>query len=61
MRLTDLHVWRVGRGKYARVVSLVTTARADAQFFRQALRVHEELVHVTVEVTHWPDPIGEIV
>jgi hypothetical protein len=49
-RITDLHVWRVGRGKFACVVSLVTTARVDADYFRIALSVHEELVHVTVEV-----------
>lgn len=53
-RITDLHVWRVGRGHYACVVSLVTTAAVDAAFFRDALRVHEELVHVTVEVVHVP-------
>ena len=53
-RITDLHVWRVGRGKYACVVSLVTPAQVDAEFFRQALGVHEELVHVTVEVTTVP-------
>lgn len=49
-RITDLHVWRVGRGQYACVVSLVTTAAVGAEFFRRALAVHEELVHVTVEV-----------
>ena len=49
-RITDLHVWRVGRGQYACVVSLVTTAAVGADFFRRALAVHEELVHVTVEV-----------
>ena len=49
-RITDLHVWRVARGKYACVVSLVTTAHVDADYFREALSVHEELVHVTVEV-----------
>ncbi len=53
-RITDLHVWRVGRGHYACIVSLVTTAPVDAAFFRNALRVHEELVHVTVEVVHVP-------
>lgn len=51
-RITDLHVWRVGRGKYACMVSLVTTAQVDAAFFRHALGVHDELVHVTVEVDH---------
>lgn len=53
-RITDLHVWRVGRGHYACVLSLVTTAPVDAEFFRSALQVHEELVHVTVEVVHVP-------
>lgn len=48
--ITDLHVWRVGRGKYACVLSVVTAADADADTFRQALRVHDELAHITVEV-----------
>lgn len=51
-RLTDLHVWRVGQGRYACIASVVTTAQVDADYFRQALAVHEELVHVTVEVIH---------
>ena len=49
-RITDLHVWRVGRGKFACVVSVVTHADVDGEHFRQALGIHEELVHVTVEV-----------
>ncbi|WP_421569041.1 CDF family Co(II)/Ni(II) efflux transporter DmeF [Stenotrophomonas sp. PD6] len=48
--LADLHVWQVGRGKYAVVASVVTTADVTADVFREALGVHEELVHVTVEV-----------
>jgi cation diffusion facilitator family transporter len=53
-RITDLHVWRVARGKYACVVSLVTSMRTDPDYFRKALAVHEELVHVTVEITQVP-------
>ncbi|MBC8025024.1 MAG: CDF family Co(II)/Ni(II) efflux transporter DmeF [Steroidobacteraceae bacterium] len=49
--ITDLHVWRVGREKYAVMVSLTTSSGEDAEFFRRALRVHAELAHVTVEVT----------
>lgn len=49
-KITDLHVWRVGRGQYACMVSLVTSAEVDADYFRRALGVHEELAHVTVEV-----------
>lgn len=49
-KITDLHVWRVGRSKYAVVLSIATTSREDADYFRRALSVHEELAHVTVEV-----------
>jgi cation diffusion facilitator family transporter len=48
--ITDLHVWRVGREKYAVMVSVTTPSDEDAEYFRRALQVHEELVHVTVEV-----------
>jgi cation diffusion facilitator family transporter len=51
-RITDLHVWRVGRAKYAVVLSVTTPSHEDADYFRRALSVHEELVHVTVEVEH---------
>jgi len=53
--LRDLHVWRVGKGKYACIVSLSTAATVDAEAVRDALAVHEELVHVTVEF-HEPAP-----
>jgi cation diffusion facilitator family transporter len=49
--ITDLHVWRVGRAKYSVMLSVATSSDADAEFFRKALSVHEELAHVTVEVT----------
>lgn len=48
--ITDLHVWRVGKGKYAVVVSIVSNASVDASYYREALSIHDELVHVTVEV-----------
>ena len=51
-RITDLHVWRVGRATYACVVSLSTPAPNDGEYFRRELSVHEELVHITVEVNH---------
>lgn len=49
-RITDLHVWRVGRRKYAVVLTVATASGRDGEFFRRALCVHEELAHVTVEV-----------
>ena len=48
--ISDLHVWRVGRGKYACIVALMTDFPAQPDFFRKLLSIHEELVHITVEV-----------
>ncbi len=50
VEITDLHVWRVGRGKYSCVVALVAGADATPEHYRQALGIHEELAHVTVEI-----------
>jgi cation diffusion facilitator family transporter len=57
-RITDLHVWRVGRGKFACVVGVVTSASVDGDYFRRALGIHEELVHVTVDVCHAPSLVA---
>lgn len=48
--ITDLHVWRVSKDQYACVLTLATAAALDADSVRQALSIHEELVHVTVEI-----------
>ncbi|MDM0112215.1 CDF family Co(II)/Ni(II) efflux transporter DmeF [Variovorax sp. J22R133] len=48
--LCDLHVWRVSAGQYACIVSLATADAVDPDYFKQQLRVHEELVHISVEV-----------
>ena len=48
--ITDLHVWRVGKDQYACILSLATRAALSADSVRQALTVHEELAHVTVEI-----------
>jgi cation diffusion facilitator family transporter len=49
-RLRDLHVWRVGKGKYACILSLETDGPLEADAVRWALAIHAELVHVTVEI-----------
>lgn len=49
-QLRDLHVWRVGKGKYACIVSLATDAELSPDDIRSRLAVHDELVHVTVEI-----------
>ncbi len=51
-RVSDLHVWRVGRQQFACIAGLVTHDPAlTPQRVREALSVHEELVHVTVEIS----------
>jgi len=50
-RISDLHVWRVGRASYSCALSLVTrdpTLTTDK--VREWLSVHEEIVHSTIEV-----------
>jgi cation diffusion facilitator family transporter len=48
--IADLHVWGVGKRKYACILALVTPESITPEAVRAALHVHEELVHVTVEV-----------
>jgi cation diffusion facilitator family transporter len=48
--LDDLHVWKVGKGRYACLLSVTTATSATPEYFRSLLQVHEEIVHVTVEV-----------
>ncbi|GLO16422.1 metal transporter [Pseudomonas putida] len=48
--ITDLHVWRVGKDQYACILGLATQGDLSADSVRQALGVHEELAHITVEV-----------
>ena len=48
--VTDLHIWRVSKGQYACLLTLATAGSLDADSVRRSLSVHEELVHVTVEI-----------
>ena len=58
-RIVDLHVWRVGPGRYAAIVSLVATAPLPPGDYAARVTIHEELVHVTVETHRLPSvPVG---
>ena len=54
--ICDLHVWRVGKGKYACILSLVTTDEVEPSYFKRELSVHDELVHISVEVNRHRQP-----
>jgi Co/Zn/Cd efflux system component len=52
-RVTDLHVWRVGKNVYSCALTVVTQdTTLTAAAIRQQLSVHEEIVHSTIEVHH---------
>jgi len=55
-RITDLHVWRVGKNVYSCAIVLVThdTALTPA-VIRARLAVHAEIAHSTIEIHVCPD------
>jgi cation diffusion facilitator family transporter len=50
--VTDLHVWQVGIGKFAAMISVVAHEPKTSDSYRQLLQEHDELVHVTIETQH---------
>ena len=47
--VADLHVWQVGAGKFAAIVSVVAHEPKTSESYRELLREHRELVHITIE------------
>lgn len=55
-RITDLHVWRVGKKVYSCAMTVVThDAMLTPDVVRKHLSVHEEIVHSTIEIHKCPD------
>jgi cation diffusion facilitator family transporter len=55
-RVTDLHVWQVGPGHCAAVISLVSDAPLQPAIYKGRLTDLKGLSHVTVEVERCPHP-----
>ena len=54
--ITDLHVWRVGKKVYSCAMTVVThDATLTPDVVRERLSVHEEIVHLTIEIHHCTD------
>lgn len=49
-RVSDLHLWRVGRRHMAAIISVVTHEPRDPEHYKQLLRRFDDLAHVTIEV-----------
>ncbi len=52
--IADLHVWRVGRAKFACIVSIVSHNPKTVEEYKALLKPCAELAHVTVEVAACP-------
>jgi cation diffusion facilitator family transporter len=48
--ITDLHIWQVGVKKFAAIISVVAHDPKTPAAYKEPLREHEELVHITIEV-----------
>jgi cation diffusion facilitator family transporter len=48
--ISDLHVWQVGPGIFAAIISIVAHKPHPTHEYRERLAEHEELVHVTIQM-----------
>jgi len=51
-QLADLHLWRLGPGHLAAIISVVTTQAREADYYHARLSKFRSLSHLTVEVLH---------
>jgi cation diffusion facilitator family transporter len=51
-QLADLHLWRLGPGHLAAIVSVITGQAREADYYRNRLAQFKSLSHLTVEVAH---------
>jgi cation diffusion facilitator family transporter len=49
--LTDFHLWRLGPGHLGVILSIVTTTRRDADYYRAKLRRIPSVSHLTIELS----------
>ena len=54
--VSDLHLWRVGPGHYAAMVSILSDDPQPPQAYKTMLTALTKLSHVTIEVERCPAP-----
>ena len=51
VEITDIHVWKVAKGKFSCILALETDDNSlNADQIRHALSIHDEIVHISVEI-----------
>jgi Co/Zn/Cd efflux system component len=60
VHVSDMHLWRVGKAKYACILVLLTAQDVAPDYFRDCLATHQELAHITIEIHRIPseEPSG---
>lgn len=48
--IEDLHLWRVGKGKFGCILTLSSENSLDSDTIKRELSIHEELVHISLEI-----------
>jgi cation diffusion facilitator family transporter len=62
IRITDLHVWRVGKKAFSCALTVVTHDTAlTPDILRQRLSAHREIAHSTIEIHLCADPAPQAV
>ncbi len=56
-RIADLHIWRVGPGNLAAILSIVTSIPHPPAYYKELLAPNDSLAHVTVEVI---EPVDDV-
>ncbi|MCG7223017.1 CDF family Co(II)/Ni(II) efflux transporter DmeF [Acinetobacter sp. AG3] len=50
-QITDIHVWKVAKGKFSVILALESNDKnLNADQIRHALSIHKQLVHISVEI-----------
>jgi len=49
-RITDLHLWQVGPGRFAAIVAIAAETPADPALYKARIDCDPRIVHITVEV-----------
>jgi cation diffusion facilitator family transporter len=57
-RVCDLHLWQIGPGHHAAIVSVVTDRPQPPSFYKARLTSLKSLSHITIEVDPCPHPHG---
>lgn len=58
-KIADFHLIRVGNSEFAVVLSVVSDHPQPPEYYKDLLRIHEELVHISVEVHTCPSHQAE--